>query len=154
MRQRPQPPSIPKEDVAGYAVLIFSTERSFLEYYRGMFISMGFITFTATTPEATLAILRLTVVAFVIVDQGSGIFESRGILERTRKTEQNTPVLVITRIPDPNSHREAQALGAAGYLEHPAPPGEILARARRDRHARATISTPILLGAVRTASGG
>jgi len=126
MSQRPQPSSIPKEDAAGCAVLIFSGEQSFLEYYRGIFISMGFTTLTATTPEATLAILRLSVVAFVVVDQGGVVLESRRVLERARETQLYAPVLVISRKPDANSRREALALGAAGYLDHPALPGDII----------------------------
>ncbi len=126
MSQRPQPSSIPKEDAAGCDVLIFSGEPSFLEYYRGMFISMGLTPLTTSTPEATLAILRLAVVAFVVVDQGSEIFESRRVLERARETHQYAPVLVITRKPDANLRREALALGAAGYLDHPALPGDIV----------------------------
>ena len=119
MRQETQEVSDKHEDVAGCPVLIVSTDREFVSHYRGMLVPLGIQPITATTSEAALAVLRLTVVAFVVVDQEIGTFDTRRILQRARKTQLHAPILVITRQPDPYLRREALALGAAAYLNHP-----------------------------------
>lgn len=128
VNRRRQEPSTNKgrEDVEGCVALIFSGDRNFLKYYRELFKKLGFAPVTATTPEAALAILRFTIVAFVVVDQGGATFESRHVLERARQTQQHAPVLVITRKLDPHFRHEVLALGAADYLDHPALPDDIV----------------------------
>jgi ActR/RegA family two-component response regulator len=128
VNQRRQGPSIVKrrEDIEGCVALIFSSNRGFLDYYRGLFMKLGFAPVTATTSVAALGILRLTIVAFVVVDQGGATFESRRVLERARQTQQHAPVLVITQKPDPHFRHEALALGAVDYLDHPALPDDIV----------------------------
>lgn len=115
-----------QEEVEGCVALIFSGDREFLDHYQELFMKLGFAPVTASTPEAALAILRLTIVTFVVVDQGGRIFESRGVLERARETQRHAPALVITRKPDPNFRHEALALGAVDYLDHPAHPDDIV----------------------------
>lgn len=124
--QRMQPSPDRTDEAAECFALIFSSNRDFFSYYREMFISLGFIPIIATTPEAAFAILRLTVVVFVIVDQDEGIFESRRVLDRARQTHQHAPILVVTHKADADSRREALAHGATGYLGHPALRGEIV----------------------------
>lgn len=114
------------EDVPGCAVLIFSTDRTFIEHYRVLFRSLGFSPVTVTTPEAALAILRLMVVALVVVDFEDGPFDSRQILEGARSTQYYAPVLVIGRKSDQDFREQALALGAADYLDHPAHPDDII----------------------------
>jgi ActR/RegA family two-component response regulator len=113
-------------DVAGCVVLIFSKDRSFLDHYREIFVSLGFVPITATTAEAALAILRLMVVAFVVVDQSSGIPESRKILEHARDAQRHGLVLVIAREANPHFRCEALALGAVEYLIHPVVPDDFV----------------------------
>ncbi|HET9179068.1 MAG TPA: hypothetical protein VFQ24_11985 [Terriglobia bacterium] len=108
------------ESAEGCVVLVFSTDRDFLEHYRGVFLSLGFVPITAATVEAALAILRLMVVAFVVVDQSSGIEADRNILKRVQSAQPHALALVIAEQPDPLFRREALALGAAEYLHHPA----------------------------------
>lgn len=106
----------------GCVVLVFSTDRDFLEHYRGVFLSLGFVPITAATVEAALAILRLMVVAFVVVDQSSGMEADRNILKRVQSAQPHALALVIAQQPDAHFRREALALGAAEYLHHPADP--------------------------------
>ncbi len=113
------------EGRVGCVALIFSSDRDFLDYYRGMFIKLGFTPVTTTTPEEALAILRLAIVGLVIVDQGKKIFESQHVLERARETQQHAPVFVITRERDQNYRHEVLAMGAAACLDHPALPDDI-----------------------------
>src|SRR5690242_1289204 len=75
------------EGAEGCVVLVFSTDRDFLEHYRGVFLSLGFVPITAATVEAALAILRLMVVAFVVVDQSSGMEADRNILKRVQSAQ-------------------------------------------------------------------
>lgn len=108
------------EGAEGCVVLVFSTDRDFLEHYRGVFLSLGFVPITAATVEAALAILRLMVVAFVVVDQSSGMEADRNILKRVQSAQPHALALVIAQEPDALFRREALALGAAEYLHHPA----------------------------------
>lgn len=110
------------EGAEGCVVLVFSTDRDFLEHYRGVFLSLGFVPITAATVEAALAILRLMVVAFVVVDQSSGMEADRNILKRVQSAQPHALALVIAQQPDADFRREALALGAAEYLRHPADP--------------------------------
>lgn len=126
MRQRPHEALTGKEDVVGCDVLIFSANKGFSDHHRAVFMSMGFRPITVATPEPALAILRLMVVVFAVVDQGVELSDSRRILERAREAQQHTPVLVIAQNPHPNSRRAALARGAAGYLNHPALRGDIV----------------------------
>jgi DNA-binding NtrC family response regulator len=120
MKRKARGPLAAESSTEGCVALIFSSDRNFLDHYRELFMGMGFAPVTTTTPDAAQAILRLTTVTFVVVDQGSKNFETRQVLERVRKEQHHAPVLVIARKADPHFRQEALALGAADYLEHPA----------------------------------
>ena len=145
MRSKIQHPFVlnSSEDMPGCAVLIFSPDRSFIEHYCGMFMSLGFKPVIATTVEAAVALLRLLVVALVVVDEESGKIESGQILRRSRDMQYHAPVLVFGGRSDPDFRCQALALGAADYLDHPAFPGDIIhallpSRAPRQRTDRPT----------------
>lgn len=110
------------ESAEGCVVLVYSTDRDFLEHYRGVFLSLGFVPITAATLEAAMAILRLMVIAFAVVDQSSGIEANRNILRRIQISQPHAVALVVAEESDPHFRREALALGAAEYLHHPADP--------------------------------
>ena len=106
-------------DYKGCAVLVYSEDREFLEYYRTMFLSLGLAPVTATTPEAAMAILRLVIVAYVVVDAGSGIEVCRQVVHRARETQHHAPVVVVSRKTDPDFRHQAMTMGAADCIEHP-----------------------------------
>lgn len=114
------------EDAPGCVVLIFSNDRSFINHYCKMFVSLGFKRLTATAPEATILLLRLLVVTLVILDQESGVPEGCRILKRVRHLQYHAPVLVVGRTSYPNFRHEALSLGAADYLDHPAFPKDVI----------------------------
>lgn len=104
----------------GCAVLIYSGDREFLDYYRTMFLSLGLSPVTATTVEAAVAILRLVIVAYLVVDAEGRLEEHRQVMERARKTQHHAPILVISRKHDPGFQHQVMTMGAADCLEHPA----------------------------------
>ena len=110
----------------GCVVLIFSTKDEFLEHYREVALSLGFVPMTVETPDAAIAILRLMVVAFVVIDQSSGIQATRTILKRVQQDQAHALALVVAQEPDPRFRREALSLGAAEYLDHPAAPEDFV----------------------------
>ena len=109
-------------DYKGCAILIYSGDREFLEYYRAMFHSLGLAPVTATTSEAALAILRLMIVAYVVVDAGCGIEGCRQVVHRARETQHHAPIVLVCRKADPEFRRQAMTMGAADCIEHPLPP--------------------------------
>lgn len=110
------------EEARGRVVLLFSIRNEFLDHYQGIFLKLGFTPIRATTVEAALAILRLVVVVFIVVDQDSGIPIGRKILQRAHEAQPDALALVVSEKPDPRFRREAQALGVSEYLKHPAIP--------------------------------
>jgi DNA-binding NtrC family response regulator len=63
---------------------------------------------------------------FVLVSQGSRMFEGRVILERAKEIDQHTPVLVLAHCLDIACYIEAMQMGALDYFEKPLPPAEVL----------------------------
>ncbi len=107
-------------DCNGCAVLVYSSDRVFLDYYRTMVLSLGFTPVTATTPEAAVAILRLMIVASVVVD-AEGIGEGfRRVVRRAREAQQHAPVVAVSRKLDADFRHQVKAMGAADCLKHPA----------------------------------
>lgn len=107
-------------DYRGCVVLIFSSDRMFLDYYRTMFLSLGFSPVTATTPQAARGILRLAIIVYMVVDLDEGFQTSRDIIRYARETQSHAPVVVMSRKSDENLQHDRADLGATDYLEHPA----------------------------------
>lgn len=110
----------------GCAVLIYSGDRAFLDYYRSMFMSLSLTPVTATTSEAAMAILRLVIVAYVVVDAEGGIEPCRQVVRRARETQPHAPVLAVSQKHDPGFRHQVIRMGAADCLEHPALPDNML----------------------------
>lgn len=108
------------QDYEGCAVLIYSEDREFLDYYRAMFLSLGLSPVTATTSEAARAILRLMIVAYVVVDADGGLERCRQVMHRARETQHHAPVIVLSQKPDSDFRHQAMLMGAADCMEHPA----------------------------------
>lgn len=113
-------------DSVGCAILIYSRDRAFLDYYRAMFLSLGLAPVTATTSEAALAILRLVIVAYVVLDEEAGHEGCRQVMHRACRTQRHAPVVVVSRKPDPDFQSQAMTMGAADYLNHPAFPDDFV----------------------------
>lgn len=111
---------IPDTFNPGFDVLIFSSDKEFVNHHRSILLSVGFVPLTAPTLEDALAILMTTVIDLVIVDDGAGLTETTQILERAREGWRGIPVLVVSKGIDAELQRLAAKLGAAGYLDHPA----------------------------------
>lgn len=107
-------------DYRGCVVLIYSGDRLFLDYYRTMFLSLGFSPVTATTPQAAKGILRLAIIVYMVVDLDEGFQTSRDIIHYARQMQGHAPVVVMSRKSDPSPEQETIDLGATDYLEHPA----------------------------------
>lgn len=107
-------------DYKGCAVLIYSGDRRFLDYYRTMFLSLGLTPVTAATSEAALAILRLMIVAYFVVDAKGGLEGCRQLIDRARETQHHAPVLVVSQKPDQDFRQRAMTMGATDCMEHPA----------------------------------
>lgn len=107
-------------DYRGCVVLIFSSDRMFLDYYRTMFLSLGFSPVTATTLQAARGILRLAIIVYMVVDLDEGLQTSREIIRYARETQSHASVVVINRRSDENLQPDRADLGATDYLEHPA----------------------------------
>ncbi len=126
MAQQETETSLRTESAKGCVVLVFSTKRDFLEHYRGVFSSLGLVPITVTTAVAAAAILRLMIVGFVVVDQSNGSRANRKILTRVHDDQPHALALVVAQEPDPHFRREALALGAAEYLNHPVAPDDFV----------------------------
>jgi DNA-binding response OmpR family regulator len=111
---------IPNAYNHGFAVLIFSSDKSFVDHHRTILLSIGFVSITVAELEEALAILRLTAIDLVIVDRDAGVQETVQVLERARDGWCSIPVLVVSQVFDAELQRLAMELGAAGYLDHPA----------------------------------
>ena len=107
-------------DYRGCVVLIFSSDRTFLDYYRTMFLSLGFSPVTATTPQAARGILRLAIIVYMVVDLDEGFQTSLDIIRYARETQSHASVVVMSRKSDENLQPDRADLGATDYLEHPA----------------------------------
>lgn len=107
-------------DYRGCVVLIFSSDRTFLDYYRTMFLSLGFSPVTATTPQAARGILRLAIIVYMVVDLDEGFQTSLDIIRYARETQSHASVVVMNRKSDENLQPDRADLGATDYLEHPA----------------------------------
>lgn len=111
---------VPNTYNPGFDVLIFSGTKPFIDHHRTILLSVGFVPITANTLEAALAILRMTVIDLVIVDEATGVSETLKILESAGDGWRKIPVLVVSQGFDAKLQRLAMELGAAGYLDHPA----------------------------------
>jgi hypothetical protein len=60
------------EYLPGTDVLIFSNKGKFIENHLKILLSIGFVPITATTLEAAVALLRMTVIELAIVDEETG----------------------------------------------------------------------------------
>lgn len=110
----------PSKEHKGCTVLILSCDGNFLEYYRKLFLELGFAPVTANTPDLALGVLHQTVVAFIVVDQSARPSKTRRIMECARRTQRHAPILAIARRPEPQFRHEELSLGAVDYLDHPA----------------------------------
>ena len=104
----------------GSDVLIFSSDKGFINHHREILASIGFVPITATTVEAAIAVMGLMAVELVIVDEQDWGIDTRKILSQARSNGQSVPILVVSRQPDAEVRRQALDLGAAGYLDRPA----------------------------------
>jgi DNA-binding response OmpR family regulator len=107
-------------------VLIVSRDSIFLGYYRDIVVEIGMRPFMANAYESGMARLRAEAFDFVVVDQGSLMFEGRCILECLREAGERTPILVTTRRFDTYCYRAAMRLGAVKYLEDPVAAPELV----------------------------
>jgi DNA-binding response OmpR family regulator len=111
---------IPDVGLPGSDVLIFSSDKGFIEFHRAVLLSIGFVPITAATLDVAFVILRVMVIELAIVDEEAGVPETQRILKRARDDAQNVPVLVISQNSDPELRCQALGLGAVGYLDRPA----------------------------------
>lgn len=114
------------EEYKGCAILICSTDRKFLDDYRTLALSLGLTPVTATSPEAAVAILRVMIVAYVLLDAQDGLEACRQVMHDARETQHEAPVLVVSGKSNPNFRDQAASMGAADYLEQPDFPDDVI----------------------------
>lgn len=110
----------------GKTILVYSSDRGFLDYYRSLSFHLGFTPVTATTPEAARAILRLLVLTLVVADADEGLERCREVMQYAREMQHHAPIVIVSKKLNQNFRRQAEALGAAEYLRHPVPPDEMV----------------------------
>ena len=128
--------SVQEHHSPGLDVLIFSNDLGFISHHRSILLSIGFVPIVATTLEATLAVLRLTAIELVIVDEGAGVQETQRILKQNRDDSPKVPVLVVSSSSNAELRRQALNLGAAGYLDHSAFQDDVVQAILPDRPRR------------------
>jgi len=126
------PPLIPNERTAGQAamvsrtrVLLVDEDLRDLEYYRAILLEQGYEVRPFSSYAEAESCLGNEIFDFIVVGQGSCVFEGRRVLERALEIDRRTPVLVLARCLDMGCYLEAMQLGAVDYLEKPLSPSEM-----------------------------
>ena len=108
------------------SVLLVDDNASDLETFSVLFEKEGYAVRACDTHADALDRLESEVFDFIVVSQGSPVFEGRSVLQRAIEIDRRVPVLVLARCHDVSCYLEAMQLGALDYFEKPLPPQELL----------------------------
>jgi DNA-binding response OmpR family regulator len=106
-------------------VLLVIEEAEYLNHHGEFLRAQGHEVFLCKSYERGLNLLGREAFDFVAVSQGGVTFEGRKVVMRAIETDRNTPVVVLTAVPDMENYLEAMQLGAVDYLEMAVPPAEL-----------------------------
>jgi len=98
-------------------VLVVDEDLGDLIYYREILEGVGYEVVSCASYAEGINCLERELYDFIVVDQGSRMFEGRCVLERAIEIERNTAVLIVTGCFDMGCYVEALHLGAIDYRE-------------------------------------
>lgn len=119
-------PLLTKEQIPGFDVVIFSSDRSFIDHHRSVMLSVGLVPITANTLEAALIILQLMHIALVVIDERCEALETEGLIAQAKDSGRHVPVLIVRQDSDAKLAGQALTLGATDYLDHPMFPDDVV----------------------------
>jgi DNA-binding response OmpR family regulator len=110
----------------------------------------GYVTEVASTGEAALALLRASrPVDLILLDVGLADMDGFDVLAEVRKSDQQTPIIMLTARGDVASRVRGLDLGADDYLPKPFDFDELVARIRAQlRHSRQSQASVLQVGDV------
>jgi DNA-binding response OmpR family regulator len=118
-------------------VLVVEDEERVASFIAKGLEGAGFVTEVASTGRAALDSLRVRGADLVLLDVGLPDVDGFGVLAELRKTDQKTPVIMLTARGDVPSRVRGLDLGADDYLPKPFDFDELVARMRAQlRHSR------------------
>ena len=126
----------PCQEVPGKKLLLVDDNMEELLYYTAVLQHLGYEVRPCASYADAAGRLGREHFELVIVNQGGTSFEGRTVLARALETDRNTPVLVLTRLPNMECYIEAMQLGAFDYMEKPLALSEIADLVRN--HIRST----------------
>jgi len=118
------------------SVLLVDENAGDLDMLSVLFEKEGYAVRSYGSYAAALDRLQSETFDFIVVSQGSPLFEGRSILERAIEIDRRLPVLVLARCHDIGCYLEAMQLGALDYFEKPLPPQELLRIVKSHLRAR------------------
>ena len=104
-----------------HTVLLVLEEPRDLQVYGDLLRARGYKTVICASPGEGINLLESQAISAVIVSQDTPAFEGRPVLERSLRLHPKVPVLIVARVLDIHFYLDAMDLGAADYLERPAP---------------------------------
>jgi DNA-binding NtrC family response regulator len=107
-------------------VLLVDDELRDCQYYSASLLSEGYEVYVSASYSEGLRWLDVEHFDFVLVNQGSRLFEGRTVLKHAKEINRHLPVLVLAHCLDMSCYMEAMQLGALDYFEKPIPPTEIV----------------------------
>ena len=102
-------------------VLLVLEEPQELKSYGIYLRDKGYETLRYTSAGEGLNSIERDPVSVVIVGQESPSFQGREVLEFSRRSHPEVPVLAVARVLDIHNYLEVMELGATDYLERPDP---------------------------------
>jgi len=106
-------------------VLLVGEDSEHLEQIRRITEGMGYSIHACNSYAEGVRQLESGAFAFVIVGQGSRLFEGRCVVERAIKINRRLPVVVVARQLEMQCYLEAMQLGAVDYVAEPSVGAEI-----------------------------
>ena len=109
----------------GDTVLLVDEDSEHLDHIQKTTQGMGYDIHACNSYAEGVRQLESGAFAFIIVGQGSRLFEGRCVVERAIKSNRRLPVLVVARQLEMQCYLEAMQLGAVDYVAEPSVGAEI-----------------------------
>ena len=109
----------------GNTVLLVDEDSEYLEHIRRITQGMGYNIHACNSYAEGIRQLESGAFGFIVVGQGSHLFEGRCVVERAIKFNRRLPVVVVARQLEMECYLEAMELGAVDYVADPSVGAEI-----------------------------
>lgn len=106
-------------------ILLVDDDEDDREYHTSVLEGQGHLVFRRSSFADAAELAESERFALALLSQGGPAFEGRPLLERLRKPDRLTPVVVLARVGDVRSYVEAMELGAMDYVEKPVHPAQM-----------------------------